>query len=223
MGSVSRIVDHMTRPIRRRVAVMVNRAVVSLVHDAHKMQELQLKVLAEETIDGVEHFQPFGHTAHPVKGAEAVLLAVGGDRSHSIAVVVDDRRYRPKNLKEGESQTYNAYGEYVYLREDGTLVLNARSKVEVNAPEVEANCETAQINASTSATVETQTLTVKASAECLFDTPLLKCTGDIQDNAGGGGGGATMSEMRDTFNEHNHDENDNGGPTDEPNQQMGDS
>jgi len=179
MGSVSRIVDHMTRPIRRRVAVMVNRAVVSLVHDAHKMQELQLRVLAGETIDGTEHYQPFGHTAHPVPGAEAVLLAVGGDRSHSIAVVVDDRRYRPTDLAEGESQLYNAFGEQVYLREDGTIAVDARSKVEVNAPDIEANCDTAAVNASNSVTVDTDVATVKAATEAKIDSPTTTVTGQL--------------------------------------------
>lgn len=46
----------------------------------------------------------------------------------------------------------------------------------------------------------------------------LRVSGDITDRFDSDG--RSMASMREVHNGHNHDENDNGGPTDEPNQQM---
>ena len=46
----------------------------------------------------------------------------------------------------------------------------------------------------------------------------IEATGNITDNVDSGG--RSMQGMRDVFNGHDHDENDSGGPTDKPNQQM---
>ena len=48
--STSRILG----PIRRRLAHLVARALVTLVNDATKMQTLQLGLLADEALDGAE-------------------------------------------------------------------------------------------------------------------------------------------------------------------------
>lgn len=67
--------------------------------------------------------------------------------------------------------------------------------------------------------ITTQTLVVKASTKARFETPILECTGDIIDNVDTGG--QSMQGMRETYNIHEHPENDGGGPTDQPNEQMG--
>lgn len=57
-----------------------------------------------------------------------------------------------------------------------------------------------------------------AATEITMDTPILKVTGDIIDNAANGG--QTMLSMRETYNIHRHPENDSGGPTSDPNEKM---
>ena len=88
--------DRTLGPIRRRLAHLVARAVVTLVNDATKMQTLQLGLLADEALDGAEHWQPYGFTYKPHAGAEALVLAVGGHRAHSVVIACADRRYRLK-------------------------------------------------------------------------------------------------------------------------------
>jgi phage baseplate assembly protein V len=62
----------------------------------------------------------------------------------------------------------------------------------------------------------TETLNITAAKGVNIDTPLLQTTGEISD------GVSTMGAMRDTFNDHDHPENgDGGGTTSPPNQQMG--
>ena len=72
-------------------------------------------------IDGAERFQIYGFSSHPRKGADALVLAVGGVRQHSI-VLVDDRRHRMKNLEESEVALYRGNpNQYIKLKADGSI------------------------------------------------------------------------------------------------------
>ena len=62
----------------------------------------------DEVLDRAERFQQYGLTSHPHPGAEALLLAVGGMRQHPIVAAIDDRRYRPTGLEEGEVCLYSS-------------------------------------------------------------------------------------------------------------------
>lgn len=62
----------------------------------------------------------------------------------------------------------------------------------------------------------TETLNITATKGVNVDTPLLKTTGEISDGTG------TLSNVRQVFDGHDHNENgDGGGVTNPPNQQMG--
>lgn len=108
-------IRRLTDPLRRQLADLVTRAVVSRVTEGKGMQLLQVKLL-EEAHDGAEHFQPYGFTAVPLAGAEAVMLSAGGFRNHLLIVAVSDRRYRKKDLQPGESALYNNAGAYWWLK-----------------------------------------------------------------------------------------------------------
>ena len=99
-------VNRLTLPLWRRVMLMVGRAVLTAVDDAHKLQVLQVRGLSRELLDRVEHFQPYGLTFVPHEGAEAILVCPGGIRQHPIAIAVADRRYRPRGLEPGEICLY---------------------------------------------------------------------------------------------------------------------
>jgi phage baseplate assembly protein V len=120
-------INKMIAPLRLRVANMVARAVVQLVDDSVKVQLLQLGVLSEETREGVERVQNYGFTSVPLPGAEAVVVFVGGQRDHGLAVAVDDRRYRLKSLQAGEVAMYHKDGARVVLKADGSIEITAKS------------------------------------------------------------------------------------------------
>ncbi|MCM2318055.1 MAG: phage baseplate assembly protein [Pseudomonas sp.] len=129
-------------PLRRGLAHLVTRAVVALVNDAAKMQTLQVSLLADETLDGVEHWQPYGFTFKPHVGAEALVLAVGGHRAHSVVIAVADRRYRLTGLEDGEVAIYSDEGDKVHLKrgrvievETETFNLKAATAVNVDTPQ----------------------------------------------------------------------------------------
>src|SRR5690606_3924594 len=104
------------RPLRRGLASVVARGVVMLVNDAAKMQALQVRVMADEVLDDVEHWQPYGFSAHPLGGAEALVLAVGGHRAHSVVVSCGDRRYRLTGMQGGEVAIYTDEKDKIHLK-----------------------------------------------------------------------------------------------------------
>ena len=56
-------------------------------------------------IDGAERMQLYGITSHPLRGADVLVLSVGGVRQHPV-VLIDDRRHRVRGLAEGEVCIY---------------------------------------------------------------------------------------------------------------------
>jgi len=188
-------VSDVFRDIRNRVMLTVARCVVSLVNDSLKMQTVQAQLLKREVRDGIERFQNYGYTSKPHPGAEGVVLFVGGNRDHGLCIAVDDRRYRLTGLADGEVAIYTDEGDKIHLK---------------RGREIE---------------VTTTTMTIHASTECFFDTPLARFAGDVQadgeilDNASGSG--KTMANMRAIYNTHDHGGvQAGGGNTADPNQGM---
>jgi phage baseplate assembly protein V len=125
---MARVARKMLEPLKRRVQLMVSRAVVNLIKDTGKIQRVQVTMLADETADDVEHFQPFGFTSHPPAGSEAIVLSVGGNRDHPVAVVISERATRFRGptdagLAAGESAIYSSIGTRVHVKADGSIAV----------------------------------------------------------------------------------------------------
>lgn len=123
----------------RRLANQIRLAVSRAVLERHQDHILmQVTMLEGEPRDDVEHMQPFGLLAKPVKGAEGVFLSAGGDRDHGLVVCMTNRDAIPADLiaamQEGETALWAAGGWYMHLKRDGTLRINVRA-VEVIAPD----------------------------------------------------------------------------------------
>jgi phage baseplate assembly protein V len=110
-------------PIVRRLRGMVSRAVVDRVTDTTKLQTVQTQGLDGEVLDRVERFGEFGFASHPLVGSEAILLSPSGTRALAVVVAVDDRRYRPTDLAEGECCLYTTSGTRVKCKADGKIEL----------------------------------------------------------------------------------------------------
>lgn len=123
-------------PMARQIAALISRGVVAGIAPG-KLNRLQLRLLADEAKDGVEHFEPFGLASHPLPGAEAAAVFIDGDRSHGLVLVVADRRYRLQGLAAGEVALHDAHGNAVHLKADGTVQITAALKVSIAAPLVE--------------------------------------------------------------------------------------
>jgi len=187
----------MLAPFARRLGNMLARGSVAAANGAGKMRTLQIRMMADETKDDVEHFEPYGFTSEVMPGSEPIAAFFDGDRSHGVVLVVADRRYRLTGMTSGEVALYDDQGQKVYLTRTGIVINGA------NLPLVIQDVPTA---------------TIKAGTKVRFETPLLEVTGQIKDMSDSTG--KTMSAMRSTYNGHTHHENDVHGETNNPTQQM---
>lgn len=118
----ARLFSRMMAPLERAIQNMAMRATVSLTNSANKMQTLQMKMRGGEAKDGIEHFEAYGFTSNPHPGAEGVTLFFNGDRSHGVAIVVGDRRYRLRGLEAGEVAISDDLGQKLHLTRDGIVI-----------------------------------------------------------------------------------------------------
>jgi len=92
--------------LRHRLGNMLIRAVITMVDEDRRLQEVQLSGLAGDVQDGVEHLLPYGFSMRVLppdsdgKGAETVVLAIEPDLG--MALPASDRRFRPTDLVAGE-------------------------------------------------------------------------------------------------------------------------
>jgi phage baseplate assembly protein V len=107
---------------RRRAVMAVARGILSAIDDSKMAQEVQIQLLDGETADQIERFQEYGFTSAPFAQAEAVMVCVGGLRSHGIVIAVEDRRYRLKGLTAGEVALYDDQGQAVHLKRGGIVL-----------------------------------------------------------------------------------------------------
>ena len=150
--------------MRNGLANILARGVVALGNSASKLQSLQLRLLAGEVKDNVEHLEPYGFTACPKEGAEALAGFIGGDRSHGVVIVVADRRFRLQGLKPGEVALYTDEGDKFHFKRGRVIDL------------------------------ETVTLNVKASDSVNFETPVIRATGRIESAGDQVAGGISQME-----------------------------
>lgn len=129
---------------------LLSRGTVVLVNAAAKMQGMQVRLLAGEVKDGMEHFEPYGFTSNPLGGAEVLAAFFGGDRSHGVIICAGDRRFRLQNTKPGEVALYTDEGDKIHFKRDRVIE------------------------------IETMTLKVKADTAVEFDTPVIRTTGRIE-------------------------------------------
>ena len=166
----------------RKIFDLISRASVRDKRSERPLRTLQTEHLAGDVREDVEHFEPYGFTSEPHLGAEVLATSINGDRNHTIAFIVSDRRYRIKGLQDGEVVVYDDLGKVVRLKRDELLIdakdspvtVVSGSKVTIKAP-----------------------LVVVDAANSTF-TGNIKAAGEIEDKRG------TMSAIRSTFNSHTH-------------------
>jgi len=183
------------REMRARLNNMAFRGVVSRVRDHGSGLMFQVQGRENETRDDVVAVYPFGFDAWPI-------AASGGHGPEGIVIQLEgnsramlppmDRRHRAKSgVSAADMSAIYTTKARVLIKENGDIEVSSPGKVRIVAPE-----------------------------EVEADTPLFRVTGDIVDNTASGNT-VTMRGSREIYDTHDHDENDNGGPTGTPNQTMG--
>lgn len=129
---------------------LLARCSVALVNATAKMQTVQVRLLAGEVKDNIEHFEPYGFTSNAHPGAEGIAAFFAGDRSHGVVLCIADRRFRLKELKPGEVALYTDEGDCLHFKRGRVLE------------------------------IQTMTLRVTAGTAVEFDTPVIRTTGKIE-------------------------------------------
>ncbi|ELA6496111.1 phage baseplate assembly protein [Salmonella enterica] len=183
------------RGIERSITNLLARAVVTGLNTASKCQMLTIDLLAGEPKENVEHLEPYGFTSAPQNGAEGFALFPDGDRSHGVILMVADRRYRIKGLKAGEVAIYTDEGDSITLKRGNTIEVQTKSWI-----------------------VNSENCTLNATQKITLNSPLVEATKDMKAGGDMSDKKSSMQELRDTYNDHDHEYDD--GTTDNPNQQM---
>lgn len=105
----------------QKMRLMVARGIVKLVQDSG-LQLMQLDLLDEETRDGVERVQNYGHRGHPPQGSTVATVAVAGSRDHLVVVACEHPDYVPP-LESGESAMYAMFGQLFKMDKEGNVTL----------------------------------------------------------------------------------------------------
>jgi phage gp45-like len=114
----------------RRAFVGIARGTLQKADDSKKWQEVTVKMAGGRVFSNVEMAHPYGMTSVPKppddakhdKAAEAIVLYLDGNMSHPVVIAIGDRRYRLKNLKEGEVAFHDDQGQQVYFSRDRLVV-----------------------------------------------------------------------------------------------------
>lgn len=119
------------RDVRNRMLQMVGRGLLEALEQSGSAQRLQVSLLADELRGRVDHPQPFGFHTVPKVGAECVVVFPGGNRGDGLALVVADARHAPTDLGPGEACLYDANGQRVVLRADGSVLIQTDGRLVV--------------------------------------------------------------------------------------------
>ena len=105
----------------QKMRLMVARGIVKLVQDSG-LQLMQLDLLDEETRDGVERVQNYGHRGHPPQGSTVATVAVAGSRDHLVVAACEHPDHVPP-LESGESAMYAMFGQLFKMDKEGNVTL----------------------------------------------------------------------------------------------------
>jgi len=131
---LQQLIANALRPLQRRVRMIAVRALVAAVNDGAKIQLVQVSALDGERLSDVQRLQQYGFSGNPPKGATAVMLCMGGSRSHPVVIACDDPSSRFVGLQPGESAQYNDQGDFIHIKSSGEILVKASSKVVSDAP-----------------------------------------------------------------------------------------
>ncbi len=136
-----RAISKMIAPLKRRIYLMLGRAVLRAVQDDTIHQYVQISALAGETKDKVERIQEYGFTSNPHSGAQVVFINFAGSREHPAVIAIDDPRYRKNNLATGEVAIYTDEGDFIHLKRGGIVEVKATTKLRIDTPLLEVTGE----------------------------------------------------------------------------------
>jgi len=128
-------------PLRKRVALMIMKAVVKSIDTATKLPTVTVALLSGED-KPVTLLQAYGMASWPVTGAQGIVLFPGGNREQGLLVSTDNADGRPALDNEGDTALYNKGGCLIKLKDDGIEITAAGGNITIIASGSEVNITT---------------------------------------------------------------------------------
>jgi len=123
----------MLAPMANKLQAVLGKCILSALDDSTAIQLVQLTGVEGETLDKVEHLQPYGFSSSCPPGGQAVAGFFGGSREHGVVLVMAHGATRKKGLAEGEVALYSKHGTHIHLMEDGSIEIEtAGTQVQLN-------------------------------------------------------------------------------------------
>ena len=119
--SMYHALQQMIQPLSRRVVGLVQRATLIRQQD----NRLQVWGTEGDLKDGVEQFGQLGIKVVPLPGAEAIVVAIGGDASHRVVIATRDESREPDVGEPGDVLIYHLTSPTrIWMRADGSVYIN---------------------------------------------------------------------------------------------------
>ncbi len=134
---MQRALSKLLAPINRRIRQIATRAIVSAINTDTALVALTARVSESELLARLEYFEPYGFTASPPVGSEAIVLSLGGRREHTVVLQVANRQFRLKGLSTGDVALYNKNGDKIVLNNDGNAEVTVSKKIKMKCPNIE--------------------------------------------------------------------------------------
>ena len=97
------------------------------VNDSGVIRFVQAILGPNQVKDNIPFMQQYGFASNPPPNADAVLLAINGDRSVAVMVGSNHQSYGIKNLGNGAVALYDMFGNTVILSSTGIAITSAIS------------------------------------------------------------------------------------------------
>lgn len=154
------------------------------------LRTVQITILGEEVRENLEHVEPYGFTSEPFTDGktDAIALNLNKELSHGVVIAIADRRYRIKNMEQGEVAIYDDKGRTVFLHREGIEINGVYSPINIHT--------TGNIYINSSATVNVDAKEVNITSPSNNVNGPLKVTGLITGQGGlaiSGGDGANVT------------------------------
>lgn len=163
----------MIRDLHRRIMSAFGIGNIRATTESEALQTAQIELSTGEKRDRTLNLGHYGFFSRPHAGAEMVMISISGDRDKGIIIATGDQRYHLQ-MADGEVAIGDDLGQKVHLTRAGMILDGAGLPVIIqNTPMITA------------------------------DTPLFRCTGDIQDNYETND--VTMAGDRLIYDIHTHD------------------
>lgn len=142
---VQELLARATHSLKVSIAGMISKSIVRSAYNAEKSSKplLKIEAFADEAIEDVDYFQHYGFASSCPEDSEAIVIFIGGDRSHPAVIATGNNKHRPV-LGSDEVAIYHRNGSIIRINNNG-ITISSKDK-EGKALPVTVNCSQLEVS-----------------------------------------------------------------------------